>query len=183
MKIIVTLFIVVLLSGCTSYAKRYGFVNQPGDVTLREIPETFHASEEPQIKIFSNCAGWENTVSVGPFIAIPMPVIPWVPGIVGVYTYDSKAAYLHINLAAPPNESHIKDAELTLYMDNTKIEPSKTSEWDSYWRISKTQDYRDLKITCKEMQDKEFIVKLNSQEISFESKKIRLVEGWGIPLL
>lgn len=183
MKNIVSILIIVLLSGCTSYAKRYGFVDQSGEVTLRDIPEEFHASEEPKIRIWSNCAGWENTVSVGPFIAIPMPIIPSVPGIIGLYTYENKNAYLHVDLFAPPNESHIKYSVLTLYMDDKKIEPSKIDEWEGYWVISKTQKYRDLKISCKEMQSKEFFVTLKSSEIDFESKKFRLVEGWGVPPL
>jgi hypothetical protein len=175
---ILALLAVAFLSGCSSYGIRYGYsdVSEPNE--FKDIPYQYRISSAPDITLKGFCAGQQHSILVGPYIIIPLPVIPAIFGMLDLHRTKNTKGYISLELEAPPTETYVKSARLSLYVDGELVQPSKTSESEGYWKITKNQTYQ-LGLSCEEMEQVQLTVVFDSDKQNLKSKSISLAKVWG----
>ena len=175
---ILALLAIALLSGCSSYGIRYGYSDVPEPEEFKDIPYEYRISSEPDITLKGFCAGQQHSMLIGPYIIVPLPVIPAVFGMLDLHRTENTKGYISLELEAPPTETYVKSGLLSLYVDGELVQPSKANDSEGYWKITKNQTYQ-LGLSCEELEQVKLSVEFNSDKQNIKSKSISLAKVWG----
>jgi len=128
-------FLALLISGqgCASIENRSGIGKYtPSSTSLFSYDLTGNNFSRPPInrlvRISSDC-GRIFVLSVGPVAVLPLPIIPFLPGLYEYYVRDgvtelrNRVLKIQVDVSAPPSEFKFTPAEARLRVDDRNLAP------------------------------------------------------------
>lgn len=174
------MFITLMLSSCASFRRETRFVDEEWPKEAKNDPyinREFSINELPRIVLSSHCVS-ESSLSFGPYIGLPLPVIPNPFWPFQYYSYSKFPAALFLTIEAPPNTLNWEVVNINLSVNGNLLKDVRWRDHSNVWKQSRVYTY-DLKIPCGQFEDAKITVNVDGLPGSIKST-ILYMHRWRI---
>lgn len=153
---LVFLIIVPLLTSCGYLSRNSGFVERDWAEDSYYVPSMSKIFDNPRIEISTSCDGTNYTATFGPYIVLPLFIIPNPLWPFTYFHHTTKDAIIRLTISSK-NEMTWEDISSKLILNGKSLELDRTEDV-SEKEIHRRQFVYRSDLTCKELDDSEMVV-------------------------
>ena len=176
MKKIFTVFLLsatcAVLSGCAAYIRETRLIADEKEMKEYVIGKEHLIGNIPLVSVTSSCVD-DQFGTIGPYIGIPLPVIPNVFLPFQINSLNKKLAYVFVEIEAPPGKIIWKESQLKIYFKNLDFSPSRIDDFSSEWKQNKNYFF-DLKTSCRYVENQKISIEMKGIFDSFVNEDLYL---------
>ena len=176
MKKIFTVFLLLstctVLSGCAAYIRETRLIADEKEMKEYVIGKEHLIGNIPLISVTSSCVD-DQFGTIGPYIGIPLPIIPNVFLPFQINSLNKKPAFVFVEIEAPPGKINWKESQLNIKFNNLNFSPSRIDDFSSEWKQNKKYFF-DLKTSCQYVENQKISIEMKSIFDSFVNEDLYL---------
>ena len=169
--------IISLLTSCGHYVRESGFVENDWPKNSYYTPRELQIWNKPRIEIGSSCDGTNYTATWGPYIALPLFVIPNPFWPFTYYHHTTKVAALSLLISSPTTTFDWNTVSTKLVLNGRQLELTHIADISKSDAQYRRYSYRSG-LTCKALDDSELEIDVDGPPQMSMKAKVLYKHRW-----
>lgn len=166
------------LCSCSGLMRKTGFVPEKKPIGWYDFTTSYQLHDLPRVTLSTFCSD-EMMLSFGPRFVIPLPVIPNPQYILDYIEIIKRPGELILQIEAPPDFLDWNCVTVTIILDGNILELGQMQDTSDVWRQHRMYIFRTY-LTCKKLEDKQIVVKIDGFPDHFEGSSLFYRRKWQI---
>lgn len=151
--------LVLLLCSCSGVVRNSGFEPETRTGLYQytdDLENSVVLHDMPKVSLSTHCLE-DAMLSFGPWIALPLPIIPNPQYLLDRNEYKKNSGQLRLEIIAPPGYLSWKTVTVDLSLDGKSLEPSKMEDVTNQWNQQRYYIF-EPEISCEKLENKKIVV-------------------------